>query len=160
MNAIIADTTDLSTSQIQLVDRFILTQVTGIENQFTLVFPATWVTEILRVDRDKILTLPFYNPLLMGIIDRDGEITPLISAARLLNLVPAYLSEKLIVVRLNKSHEMLGNMGLIVDRSIGTATRQELPPDLFSAHRAGDLVMMRSTLVPIDSWQPQYQLSD
>jgi hypothetical protein len=159
MNSIITDMPDRDVRPIQLIDRFILTQITELEHQFTLVFPATWVTEILRVDHAQILALPFYNPLLVGIIDRDGEITPLIAAARLLDLVPSYLSDRLMVVRLNKSSEMLGNIGVIVDRFIGTVTRQELPPDLFTAHRAGELVMMRSTLVPIDSWQPKYQLS-
>ncbi len=159
MNAIVADIAEQNTSQVQLIDRFILTQITGVECQSILVFPATWVTEILRVNRTQILALPFYNPLLVGIIDRDGEIIPLIAAARLLDLVPPYLPEQLMVVKLNKSSEMLGNVGLIVDRLIGTTTRQELPPDLFTAHRAGELVMMRSALVPIDSWQPQYQLA-
>jgi chemotaxis signal transduction protein len=160
MNAIITDIAEQDISQLQLIDRFILTRVTEVEREFVLVFPATWVTKILRVNRNQILVLPFYNPLLVGIIDRDGEIIPLIAAARLLDLVPPSLPEQLMVVKLNKSSEMLGNVGLIVDRLIGTTTRQELPPDLFTAHRAGELVMMRSALVPMDSWQPQHQLPD
>jgi hypothetical protein len=56
-----------------LEQRFILTQV----EQLTLVLPATWVTEIIRIDRSQILDLPFYDPLLVGIADRHGS-----SAAR------------------------------------------------------------------------------
>jgi chemotaxis signal transduction protein len=162
MNVTDANLIEINNEQSLTIDRFILTQVigtkAGIEQYFTLVFPAAWVSEILRIDRSQILELPFYDRALIGIIDRGGQITPLIAAAQCLE-VQSSLSEKLIVVRLNKANERLGNVGLIVDRLIGTTTRQELPPDLFTADRAGEMVMMRSTLVALDIWQPQYQLS-
>jgi hypothetical protein len=163
MNAIDVELTGLNTRQSLPIDRFILTQVigtqAGIEQYFTLVFPAIWVAEILRIDRYQILKLPFYNPSLIGIIDRGGQITPLIAAAHCLESQPS-LGEKLMVVRLNKANEKLGNVGLIVDRLIGTSTRQELPPDLFTTDRAGEMVMMKETLVPPNIWRPQDRLSN
>jgi hypothetical protein len=162
MNVIDADKIDLSTGHSQPIDRFILTQVIGIkagvEQYFTLVFPAVWVSEILRIDRSQILELPFYDRTLIGIIDRGGEITPLIAAAHCFEAQPS-LGEKLMVVRLNEANEQLINVGLIVDRLIGTTTRQELPPDLFTADRSGEMIMMRATLVAPDIWRPQYKLA-
>jgi chemotaxis signal transduction protein len=159
MNAIDADKIELSTGQSLQIDRFILTQVigiqAGIERQFTLVFPATWVAEVLRVDRPQILQLPFYDRSLIGIIDRGGQITPLIAAANCLE-AHSSLGEKLMVVRLNEANERLGNVGLIVDRLVGTTTRAELPSDLFTTHRSGEMVMMSMELVPTNIWQPQY----
>lgn len=132
--------------------RFILTQV----ERFTLVLPAIWVAEIMRIDRSQILDLPFYDPLLVGIANYNGRITPLIAASRLLEIAQLPLPERLMVVRLNEGAEGLGNVGLIVDRAIGSSTRAELPPELFTSERSEAMVMMRSSLVPADLWHPQY----
>ncbi len=140
-----------SVEQTSLTDRFILTQV---ERQ-TLVFPATWVAEIMRIEKSQILDLPFYDPLLLGIANYNGQITPLIVGARLLQLEHS-LSERLIVVRLNETANRLGNVGIIVDRAIGSITSDDLPPELFTANSAEAMVMMRSQLVPTSLWQPQY----
>lgn len=37
------------------------------------------------------------------------------------------------VVRLNQGARGLENVGLIVDRAIGSSTREELPPELFTS---------------------------
>ncbi len=134
-----------------LETRFILTQVA----ELTLVFPATWVAEIWRVDRSQILDLPFYDPLLVGIANYNGRVTPLIAAARLLE-IPFTLPERSIVVRLHEAAGRLENVSIIVDRAIGTSHQAELPPSLFTAHRDGSMVMMQSHLVPSNLWQPQY----
>jgi CheW-like domain len=136
-----------------LEHRFILAQV----ERFTLVFPAIWVTEIMRIDRYQILDLPFYDPLLVGIADRNGRLVPLIATDRLLEVATRSLSERVVVVLLEeRSDRELGNVGLIVDRAIGSCTRQELPPELFTTDRSGSMVMMHSSLVPTNLWQPKY----
>ncbi len=142
----------VGTEQASLADRFILTQV---ERQ-TLVFPATWVAEILRVDRSQILNLPFYDSLLVGIANYNGQMTPLIAAARLLELEQFIVPEQVIVVRLNRAAGQLENVGIIVDRVVGNITRPELPADLFTTSRSESMVMMHSVLVPTGLWQPQY----
>ncbi len=160
MMTITTDRINISEGKTSLLeDRFILTQLQG----STLVFPAIWVTEILHVNRSQILDLPFYDPLLIGIIDRDGQITPLISATGLFGLPQHILPERLLVVRLmsittdeeNQHSRQLGNVGLIVDRLIGTTTREELPLDIFTTDRPGEMIMMRSSSVPATIWQPQ-----
>jgi chemotaxis signal transduction protein len=146
------DRTNLSNEKVSLLeDRFILTQVKNL----VLVFPATWVTEVLRIDRVHILNLPFYNPLLVGIVDRNGQTIPLINTAALLQESRSDIPELAIVVRLNQAAEGLKNVGLIIDRPIGNTTREQLPADLFTTHRSGEMVMMQTQLVPIDLWQPQ-----
>jgi chemotaxis signal transduction protein len=140
-------------AQTVLADRFISTQV----ERFTLVFPAVWVAEIVRLDRSQILDLPFYDPLLLGIVNHNAQITPLIAAARLLETIePFSLKEKLMVVRLNQSAGSLANIGVVVDRSIGSYTRQELPPELFEPNEIdSNIVLMRPELIPANLWQPQ-----
>jgi chemotaxis signal transduction protein len=148
-------TTDLIppiVEQTSLADRFILTQV----DRQTLVFPATWVTEILRIERSQILDLPFYDPLLVGVANYNGQMTPLIAAARLLELENFVLPERLMVVRLTEAAGQLARVGIIVDRAIGSRNRAELAPELFTDKRAGEMVLMKSQLVPNSLWQPQY----
>ncbi len=148
----IATSTPPITTQTLLSDRFILTQV----ERFTLVFPAVWVAEILRLDRSQILDLPFYNPLLVGIMNHKAQITPLIAAARLLDaLQPINLKERLMVVKLNDTAGQFANVGLVVDRPIGSSTRQELPPELFEAPTTiARTILIRPELIPTNLWQP------
>jgi chemotaxis signal transduction protein len=152
MTAITTDRASTVTSQTALTDRFILT---GVE-RLTLVFPAVWVAEILRIERSQILDLPFYNPLLVGIVNHGGVVTPLITAARLLDLASSTLPERLLVVRLDRTAGNLANIGIIVDRAIGSSTRTELPPSLFEP--GSDDPQMRlisAAAISPDLWQPQ-----
>jgi chemotaxis signal transduction protein len=150
MTAISTDRANVVTPQTTLADRFILTEVA----HSTLVFPAVWVAEILRFDRSQILDLPFYNPLLIGIVNHSSSVTPLISAARLLDLVFT-LPEWLLVIRLNETAENLANVGIIVDRAIGSSNRDELPPSLFElGFNDPQLRLFTSAIIPPDLWQP------
>lgn len=147
----IATQTPPTAPQTVLADRFILTEV----ERFTLVFPAVWVDQIVRIDRSQILDLPFYDPLLTGIVHHNGQIMPLIVAARLLKVTNA-IKERLVVVKLNESAGSIANIGLVVDRAIGSSTRLDLPPDLFAGTTtASQMLMMRPDLIPSDLWQPQ-----
>ncbi len=149
----IAPQTGLAAGVAQtLRDRFISTIVAG----STLVFPAVWVAEILRIDRSQILDLPFYDPLLAGIVHHNGQIIPLVAAARLLKAERLGLGERLVVVKLNQSAGKLANIGIVVDRAIGSSTRQELPPELFAtAITDSQMLMMHPDLIPEDLWQPR-----
>jgi chemotaxis signal transduction protein len=136
-----------------LRNRFILTEV----ERFTLVFPAVWVAEILRLDRSQILDLPFYGPLMVGIVNHNGQITPLVAAARLLKVESFTLRERLLVVRLNQTAGSLANIGFIVDRAIASSTRDKLPADLFTtaATTTSEMVLLHPELIPAGIWQPQ-----
>jgi hypothetical protein len=139
-------------SQIVLADRFISTGVAG----FTLLFPAVWVGEILRIDRSLILDLPFYDPLLVGVVHHSGQIIPLIAAARLLKAGQFGIQDRSIVVRLDSTAGTLANIGLIVDRAIGSINRQDLPPEIFSTSApVNNMLLMRPDLVPANLWKPR-----
>ncbi|WP_310424470.1 chemotaxis protein CheW [Chamaesiphon sp. VAR_48_metabat_135_sub] len=139
-------------TQTALADRFISTEV----ERFTLVFPAVWIAEILRIDRSEILDLPFYDPLLTGIIHHDGQILPLIAAARLLKVEKFALRERLVVVRLNETAGSIANIGIIIDRAIGSSTRQDLPAEIFTAPTTDTpMLLMHPGLIPPDLWQPR-----
>ncbi len=151
MTAITIDRTGEITPQTTLANRFILT---GVE-RLTLVFPAIWVAEILQFDRSQILDLPFYNSLIVGIVNHGGRVTPLIAAARLLDLASFSLRERLLVVRLNQAAGNLANIGIVVDRAIGSSNRQELPPSLFEpAANHPEMVLIDPALISADLWQP------
>jgi chemotaxis signal transduction protein len=153
MTSTISPPTQPIPAQTLLADRYILTQV----ERLTVVFPAVWVAEIIRLDRSHILDLPFYDPLLVGIINHDARITPLIAATRLLETGAAFsLKERLMVVRLNAAAGQLANIGIVVDRAIGGSTRQELPPELFEPSQiTTETVLMCPELIPSNLWQPQ-----
>jgi CheW-like domain len=153
MNSTISPPTQPITTQVLLADRYILTQV----ERFTLVFPAVWVAEIIRLDRSQLLDLPFYDPLLLGIVNHNAQITPLIAAARLLDTTESFnLKDRLMVIKLNEAAGKIANVGVVVDRAIGSSTRPELPPDLFQPSTiTTEMVLMRPELISTDLWQPQ-----
>jgi hypothetical protein len=139
-----------------LSDRYILTQV----GQCTLVFPAAWVAEIARIERSQVLELPFYDPILTGIVHRNGNIVPLVSAQRLLQLNPTALQETFMIVRLNEAIGNLANLGLMIDRAIGSSTRPELPPSLFESPRTNfpataEMILIDPEWLTPELWQPQ-----
>jgi chemotaxis signal transduction protein len=142
-----------TTPQISLADRFISTQV----ERFTLVFPAVWVAEILRIDRTQILDLPFYDSLPIGIINHKSQCTPLIAIAKLLDpQAVEKSSERVMVVKLNAAAGVLAHVGIVVDRAIGSATYQELPAAIFEPPTTeATTLLMRPELVPATIWQPQ-----
>lgn len=152
----IATTTDPASQiapQTLLVDRFILTKVQG----NTLVFPAQWVAEIIRLDRSQVLNLPFYNLLIVGVVNHSGLITPLLATAKLLAVMDNFiLPERVMVVKLNQSAEQLSNIGFIIDQAIATITRAELPISLFKPpYTSAEMVLLHPGLIPMDLWQPK-----
>lgn len=142
-----------ASSTSTLSDRFILTQVQSI----TLVIPAAWVTEIFRVERSQILPLPFYSPLLLGITHQSGQVLPLLSAHSLLTAESALPKENNMVVKLGDAAGSLAQVGLIIDRTLGSQTRTELPSDLFSESPQSPpaaMMLLRPEMVSADLWQP------
>jgi chemotaxis signal transduction protein len=152
MMTVTTDRTSQATTPTVLADRFILTEV----DRSTLVFPAEWVAEIWRIDRTEILELPFYDSLLVGIVHHHGSIVPLVAAARLLELTFT-LRERLLVVRLNETAGKLANVGIIVDRAIGSSNRDLLPPSIFepAVDLYAETILLDPATISPDLWQPQ-----
>jgi chemotaxis signal transduction protein len=93
-------------------------------------FPDVLVSEIMIVDRNAILALPFYEIAIIGVIHHQATITPLLLLRLLLGEQRALITETLTVVKLSKiadtlSNRNLGGVGIIVDKVIGSLTADE-----------------------------------
>lgn len=149
---------NLSNDVQQAEQRFILA---GVE-QFIIVFPSNVVADISIVDRSQILSLPFYDPVIWGIIHRSGQIVPLVSLRQILGVSAGFMTERLTVVRLNPAMGDLAGVGLIVDTTLGTSSVQQLPSDLFSAEMStgssksnSKMRLFQPEMLGDRLWQPQ-----
>jgi CheW-like domain len=141
-----------SDAKSTLSDRFLLAQV----QTLTLVIPALWVVEIFRVERSQILALPFYSPLLIGITHHGGRVLPLLSSSTLLNAPSTSLRENTMVVKLGDAAGSLAQVGIVIDRPLGSQSRAEIPSAVFDAPQSphDSIVLLRPERVSADLWQP------
>jgi len=133
--------------------RYILTQV----EQFTFVFPLTLVAEIPILERSQILVMPFYSPVVMGILHHAGNVIPLISLRQLLGIAKGFAAERLTVVQLSTAAAEQAGLGLVVDRTMGMRSHSQLPPDLFDAVQSNsepNLRLFRPEILADCLWQP------
>lgn len=135
MNAASKPVATDTASQTEQPQNFILARL----EQLTLVFSSTIIASIVIVERSQILTLPFYDPALLGIIHHSGQILPLISLRQVMNLTASQATERLTVVRLSDAAEDLADIGLVVDSTLGMRSSDQLPPDLFTTNQLPDL---------------------
>ncbi|WP_299416167.1 chemotaxis protein CheW [Acaryochloris sp. IP29b_bin.148] len=137
-------------------DRYILTQV----GSWVLVLPTRWVTEILRVQRSRILALPFYSAPLIGVTHHNSHILPLVSAYQVLQTEEANLRETSTIIHLSEAAGSLQNVGLVVDKALGSKSREMLPDALFETtalHPEGTagMVCLQNDWFSPDLWHPQ-----
>lgn len=86
-----------------------------------IAFPDYYVLDVLVVDRNYVMRLPFYIPSVVGVTQHLGKIVPLLSLRHLyLKEQNVLLPGQLPVVRLAKSLPELFGTGLIVDRILGS----------------------------------------
>jgi hypothetical protein len=137
-------------------DRHLLTQVAS----YPLSFPMQWVTDIIQVDRTKILPLPLYPDLLWGLVNYQSKMVPLVlcqPAACNSSGSPSQASSQassqartapgtplILAVRLSKALGKLEGVGIVIDRVVGSTTADLLPPE--SSFQPSDL--------PAEIWQP------
>jgi chemotaxis signal transduction protein len=93
-------------------------------------FPDVLVSEIMIVDRNAILALPFYEIAIIGVIHHQATIMPLLLLRLLLGEPRALITESLTVVKLSKVADTLSNrnlsgVGIIVDKVMGSLTADE-----------------------------------
>ncbi len=136
-----ASTQLIANTTSPLENRFILAKVLD----QTLAIPAGWVAEILRVDKNKILNLPFYKDLVLGITHHSGQILPLLSTHLLIGKYQVDLRETLTVVRLGSVAGDVVEVGLVVDQVVRSAMQFELPVET---------VVFDPQMMQLDLWQP------
>ncbi len=92
-------------------------------------FPDVLVSEIMIIERNTILALPFYGAAIVGVIHHQANIMPLLLLRLLMGEQRALITESLTVVRLSKVANDVGEnligVGVIVDRVIGSLTTNE-----------------------------------
>jgi chemotaxis signal transduction protein len=134
----------MENTTLSLNERYLITLV----GQEKLAFPAHWLKEILIIERKKILVLPFYNSLLLGVINHHNQIIPLISVAAILGqqVKSDLFPQNLITLRFNESVEKLGGVGVVVDELKGNLTEAELDQER----------ILQFSNLPSDIWEPLY----
>jgi chemotaxis signal transduction protein len=109
-------------SDLQLsYSRYILTSL----DEQILVFPDAYVSEVLLIDRASILSLPFYNPAVLGVVHKQGRIIPLLLLRQALGERTVLIPETLTVVHLTDLAPELEGVGLIVDKLIGSVNLEQ-----------------------------------
>jgi chemotaxis signal transduction protein len=141
---------DLNVDRSQ--SRYILTQL----GEFTFVIPSKWVKEIVRIDRSRILPLPMFDPLLVGVIHHHGHPLPLIDTYLMLQIptTRANRHDKPTIVCFDRPAGNLAGLSAIVDRAIGSVSAEELSPTLLETGKEGNHILARTDLIDRDRWHP------
>ncbi len=107
----------------------------------SVTFPDVLVSEILILDRNVILALPFYETAIIGVTHHQASVVPLLLLRLLMGERRTLITESLTVVRLSAVVDELGDknldgVGVIVDRVIGSLTIDEYRAlDLYPSQR-------------------------
>jgi chemotaxis protein histidine kinase CheA len=129
-----------------LSDRYLLTAV----GKYTLVFPAIWVSEILRIDRHKILQMPHYSPAILGIAHSQNSFLTLLAGWQFLPVNQPSRADQFTVVRLGGTMPEWQNVGVTVDRVLGGTVKESFPP----IEQRDFFVVATAQLLPTDLWRP------
>jgi chemotaxis signal transduction protein len=108
------------------INRYIVAKV----GDRSVIFPDVLVSEIIIIDRNEIVALPFYETAIIGVTHHQATVMPLLLLRLLMGEQRTLITESLTVVRLSKISNDLGNInlggvGVIVDRVIGSLTIDE-----------------------------------
>jgi chemotaxis signal transduction protein len=137
-------------------ERYILTQV----GSWVLVFPSLWVAEIFRIERSQLLPLPTYPSPLIGVIHHNSQILPLVSTHQILQTEETNRRETAIVIHLTHQASTLSNVGLVIDKALGSASYDQLPAPLFATSAlhpedTSGMVLCQPDWFASDLWHPQ-----
>jgi chemotaxis signal transduction protein len=136
----------LTTSEpTALVDRYLLTEV----GKYTLVFPANWVSEVLQIEQNKVLQIPHYSSAVLGVAKHQNNFLILVAGWQFLPENQPGRIDRFTVVRLGASISNWQNIGVVIDRVLGSMVKKDfpaIPKNLF--------VLANSQLLPNHLWQP------
>ena len=137
-----------------LQDRQILTQI----GDRRLAFPSSWVAEILLIERSQILNLPFYDPIILGVVHHHGQTIPLIAIQQVFEGTVKALRETISVVQLSMAAGDLAGVGIVVDRALESQiseTSTESPSWAAAVQPTESLIFFRPTILSDRLWKPQ-----
>lgn len=139
-----ADSFEADLDSLALPDSsYFLTQV----GSRRLAFPATEIAEVILVDRSQVLSLPFYQPGLLGVVHIQGQLVPLVTLQVLLEGASGVTREVFNAVQLNASSQLAG-VALVIDQLVGNCTADQLAQD-------STIEPFNPEIVPADLWQPR-----
>jgi chemotaxis signal transduction protein len=156
----VAESSELSlASSSGSAQRFLLVRLEA----ETLVFPSDTVSEILPIERSRILHLPFYPPAVIGCVHQAGKLVLVISLRQMLYQRSEPNREILTVIRFSELAGNLAGVGLAIDRVLSSQERSELPADLFNsgdisppaALENSPMRLFRPEMLDAKLWQPQ-----
>jgi chemotaxis signal transduction protein len=118
-------------------------------------FPDVLVSEIIVLDRNAILALPFYETAIIGVTHHQANVMPLLLLRLLMGEQRNLITESLTVLRLSKITDELnkknwGGVGVIVDRVIGSLTIDEYRELNLHSSDLNDLTPRSPTTVDYD----------
>ncbi|MBF2000326.1 MAG: chemotaxis protein CheW [Synechococcales cyanobacterium C42_A2020_086] len=135
-------------------ERYLLSWI----GQQRLVIPSQWVSEIIVVERTRILPLPFYDSMLLGVVHHEGQIVPLITLWTQPQFAQAQrLRETLSAVRLGAAVGELAGVGLVVDQINGTLTHAQLT-QLQETSASMPVQLFQPEAISPRIWHPQTSL--
>ena len=137
--------TTIATKNLVNIDREKRYLIAQLEDQ-KIAFKATLVQEILVFKRSQILSLPFYNQSLLGVINHQNQIVPLVCGKTIfLEKTQSVIQANLTAVRLNQSADNLTGVAIVVDKMVENLLGKEL--NLEKLFQLKD--------IPTQTWQPQ-----
>lgn len=148
----------------------------------SVTFADVLISEIIILERNAILALPFYETAIIGVTHHQATIMPLLLLRLLMGEQRTLITESLTVVRLSKivdnlSINNLGGVGIIVDRVVGSLTINEFQElDIYASDKNSPKKIPQTVAnikeneytpieiilssIPTHIWQPQrWQIS-
>jgi chemotaxis signal transduction protein len=133
-------------------ERYVLTRV----KQQQLAFPSQWVAEIIRIeDHSRILPLPFYSPMILGVIHHQGSLVPLLASECMWTNLSESPSEGILrgqtlsAIRLSEATREMAGIALVVDQVINTVSAEMLPQQSLPVR------LFELASIPSQVWHPQ-----
>jgi chemotaxis signal transduction protein len=150
-NASASNSSTLNTT-LPSAERYVLTRV----KQQQLAFPTQWVAEIIRIeDHNRILPLPFYSPMILGIIHHQGSLIPLLASECMwMNLSESpsdgiLRGQTLSAIRLSEAAGEMAGIALVVDQVVNTVSTEML------SQQSQPVRLFELASIPSQVWHPQ-----
>ncbi len=139
-------------------ERYILAQL----GSDVLACGASFVTEIMVIDRITIQPLPFYSSVVLGLIHHQGQLVPLISLADILGITLTTMRDRLTAIRLGPAAGERAGIAAVVDQVLGSVMGEQLrivePGQQSQGHLRGSgeaTWILQVDVIPASIWQPQ-----
>lgn len=111
-------------AQTSIRSQVIVTQY----QETSLVFPSTWVDEVLFFPRQKVLEIPFYQKPILGVIPHQGRLIALLEPLgdKATEMQSLKHQENIRAIRLSSQVGDLAGVAILIDKIVGTMNQAEV----------------------------------